>query len=105
VLVITSAVSAAEYIPLMTTTLPVYPWTDGEGEEGWFEGIDLSFDTWKYDEEIPFDDAELVWQELLDRLAEEDVSLTTEQQRMVRPIFDGLWATYANKKGELTPGP
>lgn len=83
----------------------MYPWTDGEGEEGWFEGIDLSFDTWKYDEEMPFDDAELVWQELLDRLVEEDVNLTTEQQRIVRPIFDRLWATYANKKGELAPGP
>ncbi|MEU9607437.1 hypothetical protein [Streptomyces sp. NPDC048057] len=80
----------------MTTTLPVYPWTDGEGEEGWFEGIDVSFDTWKYDEEMPFDDAELVWQELLDRLVEEGVSLTTEQQRIVRPVFDRLWATHAN---------
>ncbi|MFE7043279.1 hypothetical protein ACFU9X_28710 [Streptomyces atratus] len=67
--------------------------------------IDLSFDTWKYDEEMPFDDAELVWQELLDRLVEEDVSLTTEQQRIVRPIFDRLWATYADKKGEPTPEP
>ncbi|MGW0962502.1 leucine-rich repeat domain-containing protein [Streptomyces gelaticus] len=89
----------------MTTTLPMYPWTDGEGEEGWFEGIDLSFDTWKYDEEMLFDDAELVWQELLDRLVEEDVSLTTEQQRIVRPLFDRLWATYANKKGDVAPGP
>ncbi|MFE7130871.1 hypothetical protein ACFVIM_08430 [Streptomyces sp. NPDC057638] len=82
----------------MTTTLPMYPWTDGVGEEGWFEGIDLSFDTWKHDEGMPFDDAGLVWGEFLDRLAEEDVVLTTEQRRIVRPIFDRLWATYAGAR-------
>ncbi|MFD8321488.1 hypothetical protein [Kitasatospora purpeofusca] len=81
----------------MATTLPTYPWTDGEGEEGWFEGIDLSFDTWRYDEGMPFDEAEPVWQELLDRLAEEDIRLTTEQRRIVRRIFDRLWSAHANE--------
>lgn len=84
-------------LSLVTTTLPTYPWTDGEGEDGWFEGIDLSFDTWKYDEHMPFHDADHVWQELLDRLEEEDVSLTVEQQRTVRTIFDRLWANHADE--------
>ena len=80
----------------------MYPWTDGEGEEGWFEGIDLSFDTWKYDEKMPFHDAELVggssstgWRGQVD--------LTAEQQRIVRPIFDRLWRTYADEEGGPTP--
>jgi hypothetical protein len=82
------------YTPSVAEKLPTFPWNDGEGAEGWFEGIDLSFDTWKYDEHMPFHDAELVWRELLDRLEEEDVSLTAEQRRTVRPIFDRLWASY-----------
>lgn len=49
---------------------------------------------------MPFDDAETVWQELLDRLEEEDVSLTAEQRRTVRPIFDRLWANYAVSSGD-----
>lgn len=87
-------VARPAYTPSVTEKLPTFPWNDGEGEEGWFEGIDLSFDTWKHDEHMPFDDAEMVWQELLDRLEEEDVSLTAEQRRTVRPIFDRLWANY-----------
>jgi hypothetical protein len=87
-------VARPAYAPLVTEKLPIFPWNDGEGEEGWLEGIDLSFDTWKHDEHMPFGNAEVVWQELLDRLAEEDVSLTPEQQRTVRPIFDRLWANY-----------
>jgi hypothetical protein len=42
----------------------------------------------------PFDGAEMAWQGFLDRLEEEDVSLTAEQRRTVRPIFDRLWANY-----------
>ncbi|MGY3677833.1 leucine-rich repeat domain-containing protein [Streptomyces sp. TE33382] len=65
----------------------------------------MSFDTWKFDEKLPFEDAELVRQELFDRLMDEDVGLTTEQEGIVRPIFDRLWATYADQKGEPTPEP
>src|SRR6185312_14643422 len=54
-------VACSAYTPSVTETLPTFPWNEGEGEEGWFEGIDLSFDTWKYDEHLPFDDAEMVW--------------------------------------------
>ncbi|MBD0841509.1 hypothetical protein [Streptomyces sp. TRM68416] len=74
--------------------LPTFPWNDGEGEQGWFEGIDLTFDTWKHDNHMPFDDAEVVWQELVERLEEEDVELTADQEGVVRRIFDGLWMTY-----------
>jgi hypothetical protein len=87
-------VTRPAYTPSVTEKLPTFPWNDGEGEDGWSEGIDLSFDTWKHDEHMPFDDAETVWQELLDRLEEEGVSLTAEQRRTVRPIFDRLWANY-----------
>jgi hypothetical protein len=92
--VVHGTVARPAYTPSVTEKLPTFPWNDGEGEEGWFEGIDLSFDTWKHDEHLPFDDAEIVWQELLDRLEEEDVSLTAEQRRAVRSIFDRIWPNY-----------
>ncbi|MFI2433035.1 hypothetical protein [Streptomyces sp. NPDC018693] len=79
---------------MSTVELPTFPWNDGEGEQGWFEGIDLTFDTWKFDDHMPFDDAEVVWQELVERLEEEDVELTADQERVVRRIFDGLWRNY-----------
>jgi hypothetical protein len=48
-------------------------WNDGEAKKGWLEGVDPFFDTWKHDEQMPFDDAQMVWQETLGRLEEEDV--------------------------------
>ena len=78
----------------MKNELPVCPLNDGKGEDAWLEGLESLLEELKFDEELPFKNAEDIWEEVCYILEEEDLYLTDPQKVLVRALFDKVWPQF-----------
>ncbi len=83
-----------KYVTSMKNKLPVCPLNDAEGEEAWLDGLDLLLEELKFEEELPFHDAEEIWEEVIYALEDEELVLTDELKAQIRTLFDQLWPQY-----------
>ncbi len=85
---------ATKYHPCMKNKLPICPLNDAEGEEAWLDGLDLLLEELKFEEELPFHDAEEIWEEVIYALEDEELVMTDELKAQIRSLFDQLWPQY-----------
>jgi hypothetical protein len=81
----------------MKNKLPPCPLNDGQGEDAWLEGLEDLLEELKFEEELPFQNPDEIFEEVCYILEEEELPLDEGLKTEIRKLFDQLWPQYKSR--------